>query len=158
MDHSLRNFTIDDTKCSVQDVLSKLKFLSKIQRGEKIDTRKLEFINDSYYNRALRTISPRESRDHSMNFIRGVTDEALVIATKAFSMNSQFEKDIGMMILCALKEMKAGVLNLGGTYDDDRMAVSRIETFLEILDAKITELETNANVKPLSSSVPVVRR
>ena len=71
-DTSLRNFAIDGADRNVQDVVSKLRFLSKIKKGEKINVATLTLSEDNWINNFHRCISAIESREMSLDFIKRV--------------------------------------------------------------------------------------
>ncbi len=71
----------------VQDVISKLKFLSKIKKGELLQVNGLSVVGNNWYERFIRhynsstsldgEIKKIESREISLNFIKEVCEDAL---------------------------------------------------------------------------------
>ena len=53
---------------------------------------------------------------------------------------------IGINMLDDLSAAKNGIKHLKTTYNDDTMFCAKIDTFIQIIDAKINELNTQYNV------------
>jgi len=138
----MKSFVVDGSERSVQDIISKLKFIAKIQDGEKLDVCSLTLHKDTLGTSLYRTIVARdESRDRALEFIRCVIGEAFDLASKYRRKEESFFKKIGEMIILALKESRAGLLNLTKTYELDRMFVSKLETLMVTLDTKTEDLQ-----------------
>jgi len=138
---SMKNFVIDGGQRSVQDIISKLKFISTIKPGEKIDVASLSVQTDSLMGRIYRTILARgESRAASLEFIRQTLGEAFDLASAYAGREDPFNRKIGQMILAALLAAKSGIIGLSETYKDDRMFVSRVEILVGTLEARITDV------------------
>lgn len=140
-DDSLKSFVIDGSERSVQDIVSKLKFISKIKEGEIMDVQTHSLTEWSIGTSVYRTFIARgESRKSALEFFRSVIGEAFDLATKYLSSSEKFFQDIGMMIVIALQESKAGITNHAKTYSSDRFHVSKVETLIKTLDTKADDL------------------
>jgi hypothetical protein len=139
---SVKNFVTDGSERSVQDTVSKLKFLAKIKSGEKVDIQSLKMvIADDWGSRLYRTVIARgESRDATLEFARGVIGEAFDLAQRYLAREQAFFRQIGNMIVQSLQESKSGLTNLAKTYQSDQMYASRIETLIATLDTKTEDL------------------
>ena len=147
----------------VQSVLSKLRFLSKIDKHEKLDVSSLSLVADTWWTSFYRTIKTvaasqgiywmnNESRKISLTFIETTTEEALELAKELLSREQTLSKslnhNLGLMIIAALDELDLGIENLKKTYDSDKMFVSQIEAFQKILKVQISDLKrTSIGVK-----------
>lgn len=146
---AIRNFTIDGKDRDVQELLSKLRFLSKIQKGEKLQiVAKLSLVDGgSWYNAFIRTVGGgKESREHAFEFIQRVCEEGLEVASFFFATTDSFQHEVGMMIINALKESQNGIKNHMDTYKLDRMFGSKVETFINLLNAKLVDLENKSKL------------
>jgi hypothetical protein len=132
----LRNFAIDGSDLNVQDIVSKLRFISKLKPGEKLNVATLTITGGRWFD-LHRFRNESESRDKTLEFIKKVVDDALEITSRCFINRSKFAHYIGRMILESLQESKEGIHSLEKTYEADRMFVSRIEAFERIMNAKI---------------------
>jgi hypothetical protein len=138
---SMKSFVIDGGQHSVQDVISKLKFIATLKPGEKIDVASLSVQPDTLGGRLYRTILARgESRAATLEFIRQTLGEAFDLASAYVVREDSFNRKIGEMIIAALSAAKVGIVGLTETYKDDRMFVSRVETLVGTLEAKIADM------------------
>ena len=139
MDDTLKKFVIDGGERSVQDIVSKLLFISKIREGEKINISRLTLCQDNWSTKVYRTLG-RESRCSTLEFIREVFGEAFDLSSKYLNTDNKFYRDIGTMILTNLQKSKAGLTNLTKTYAEDRMFISKIETLTSTLETKYDDI------------------
>jgi len=147
MDGTMKSFVIDGSERSVQDIVSKLKFISKIREGQKLDVQSLTLCEDGMGTALYRTLVARgESRENALEFVRGVIGEAFELATKYLHKPEKFFKDIGQMIIIALHESKAGLAHLAKTYEHDHMFISKLETLTKTLETKTLDLQRQLDV------------
>lgn len=155
---TLKSFVIDGSERSVQDIVSKLKFISKIKEDEVVDVTSLSLAEKGWATSAYRTYRAiiardNESRDDTLEFFRQVTEKAFDLAGKYLTSNDVFYQEIGTMIINALQESKVGISNHAKTYKKDRMHVSKIETFITTLDTKSADLRRRVAI--MREGVPV---
>jgi hypothetical protein len=123
---------------SVQDVISRLRFISMLKPGERIDVTSLSIQPDTFLMRLYRTTIARgESRNTTLEFIRNTLNRAFDLIAIYKKTNDPFNGKISQMIVSSMNAAKSGVLSLIETYKDDRMYVSRVETLISTFDAKI---------------------
>lgn len=123
---------------SVQDVISKLRFISMLKPGERIDVTSLSIQADTWIMRLYRTTIARgESRNTTLDFIRNTLNRAFDLIAIYKKTNDPFNSKISQMIISSMNAAKGGILSLIETYKDDRMFVSRVETLISTFDAKI---------------------
>ena len=150
-DGVLKNFATDENERSIQDILAKLKFISKIKQDEKMDISSMTLSPNNWPTSLYRTILARgESKEKTLEFIRNVVGDAFDMSLRYLKMKDNFFRDIGFLIIKSLVECKPGIDNLNKTYSDDRMFVSKVEALVQILDTKISNL--NRHVKIFKSS------
>lgn len=142
----LKACALDGGERSVQDIVSKLKFLSKIKKGEKLDVNSLLLYPDNFQTTVYRTLMTKgESRTATLKFMITLFNDAFDLASKYLRKDDVFLKEIGNMIVSSLQESKSGIEGFIGTYSDDRMFVAQLETLNKTLDAKLVDL--NRNIK-----------
>jgi len=149
--------TLSLNKNPVKDVISKLRFLSKIKPGEKLNVKEY-FVrdNNSIFQRILRSIrnlsaEGAESKDATLEFIEQITDETLdlICTYRAHSNNDDdYKHYLSDMLIKNLENSKKGIRNLFKTYEYDRIFVSRAEAILQTLDARIRTLKLDSDMKP----------
>ena len=151
---NIKSFVTDGSERSVQDIVSKLKFISRIKEGEKVDIQTLRVMNaDSWGTSIYRTLVSRgESRETTLEFIRGVVGDAFDLASKYLSTSTPFFRQIGEMIVQSLRESKVGLGNLMKTYREDRMYTSRVDTLIKTIDTKTSDLPKYTGLKEKNDS------
>lgn len=159
---------VEDPK--IQDVLSKLKFLSKIDKHEKLDVASLSLVADTWYINLYRRIKEfcadrniywktSESRKVSLEFIKTTANEALKLAGDLLSRENRsgtLNISLGQMIITTLNGLDPGIQGLKKTYAEDRMFISQVETFEQLLRVKILELGRMIPISSSSSMPPVI--
>lgn len=147
-DIDLKNFVIDGIELDVYDTISKLRFLTKIEESEKVNILSHSVVSDTFFNNIIRSLNSffvfNDSREVTLNFIKHTTDDAIKITERCFEERGTLHRRIGIIVLDSLKEIKSGsgIKSLMKTYKSDNMFIAKLETFLEILKAKITDIES----------------
>jgi len=133
--------TIDDK--AAHELVSKLKFISKIKQREKIDVEYLQVISaDSWMSSFYRTFITRaESKNGALEFVKSVIKEAFELSYKYLYSDGTYSKNIGKMLINSIIESKTGLANLASTYSYDRLYESEIDAFILFIDTKITDIE-----------------
>lgn len=148
---NIRTFITDNNDHGTQNIISKLKFISKLKENEKVDLQSLQVVTADYWpSRLYRTFVARgESREHTLEFIKETIGEAFDLSNQYLSINQEFYQQVGISIMTALQECKLGLKNLCKTYKGDRMFISQIETLLTTLGVKTDDLEKKVSEKQL---------
>lgn len=149
-----------DTK--VQEVVGKLKFMAKIQHGEKINVQEL-FVrdNDSVTQRFLRTVKnwatylssseTVESKDSTLAFIQDTVNNAITLIALYERDHDEFKQNIANIIVNNLELSKTGIRNLISTYQSDRKFISEAEAVIQTLEARITSMKSKGYMPGISS-------
>lgn len=137
------NFLTTINEKSAHELVSKLKFISKIKQREKIDIEYLQVVSaDSWLNSFYRTfISRSESRDSTLEFVKNIIKEAFELSYKYLNCDGEYSKNIGKMLIKSIVESKIGLKNLADTYSDDRLYESEIDAFILFIDTKINDID-----------------
>jgi len=140
-DTTLKNFVIDGSDRSVQDIVSKLKFIAQIQEGDVVDVRSLTLMKKSWGTSAYRTFFARdEGKSMTLEFFRSVIGEAFSLSSEYLKQDEPFLKEIGDMIIRSLSEAKCGLDEYIKTNSKCHMHIAQIQTLIETLNTKITDL------------------
>lgn len=134
-----RHFVTNGGENSVQDTISKLKFIAKIQKGEKVDVDALSIHQTSYLLSFIRTLFRNESRDKTITFIRTTYGESFEIIEDFSKNGDQFNNRVVSLLLETIQTSIKGLQNLIDTYHEDRMFVAKVETILETVVAKLED-------------------
>ena len=130
--------------CDNIDLIAKIKFISKIKQGEKINTKAGFFIqNDSLISRISRSFYYQDTRTNTITFISDTLIQVFHLL-KLYMTTSKIS-DITMCInvIEDINNMKKGIINLQQTYQDDAIIVSKLETFVQEIDSKLLEFKKN---------------
>ena len=126
-----------------EEVISKLKFLSKIQKGEKINVNGLFVQLDCLKTTVSRTVWNVDSRQNTLTFIEKVLNNSTNLIELYLNSGNHAQFVMAQNIMKDLSESKKGIDNLKNTYTGDVMFCSKIDTFLQLIDAKLTEISTS---------------
>ena len=121
-----------------KETLSRLKFLGKIQIGEKINLKYMYVQNDGLLTQISRNIF-QDNRNKTLIFVQDTIN-------KSFEILNCYEKSVKLAerIMCDniiedLKNSKKGLINMKETYATDVKFCCDIDTLLQIIDARLTE-------------------
>lgn len=151
-------FSLTGNDVPVENIITKLKFLSKIKSGEKINVRQL-FVrnNDSIHQRFARTVRnlafEGESKEETLEFIKFIINDAInLICVYRSDTADPFKQRIADMIVENLRQSKQGIKALTGTYSDNILFVSQIEAVVDTLDARIDSLMSSMDISATTSA------
>jgi hypothetical protein len=131
-----------------KDVIKKLKFISRIEAGERINVNTVSTSSNSIFNSIYRSVF-KESRTKTFSFLNEVIDrsfELIVLYKGSHKISdqitcSQIIEDITMSI--------HGLENLQSTYSEDRNFICDIDTLIGSIFARLIELyESNMYLPP----------
>ena len=135
------------------NIVSKLKFISKVQIGEKIDTQSLTISYPNFYTKLYRSLFSRgECRNTTFEFMNNTIDSAFELINKYISTEKcdSYENNVYYSkikeIIDSLESSRDGMINIIETYQNDRMYVSKIDTLIKSMNVKINYIkQKNAN-------------
>lgn len=125
---------------SNKETISRLKFIGKIQIGDKIDLKNMHLQTDGLLTQISRTIN-QENRNKTLVFLQDTINKAFEILKCYDKSFKNSDKIMCLNILNDLKSSKSGLLNLKETYSFDIKFCCDIDVLLEMIEAKLIELE-----------------
>ena len=136
----------------VQVITSRLKFMSKIKTGEKINIRELYIRdNESVVQRFLRSIKNYatiisgaeivESKDATLQFIRETLNTAIDLIIIYKGQDDQFKTKLAELLIKNLEDAKGGISNIINTYNYDRKFLAEASATIETIEAKISSMK-----------------
>ena len=122
------------------ETVSRLKFIGKITKAKKIDTRSFTLLPDDIFTSIYRTIF-KDDRNDTLDFLKKTICNSfeLLSSYKLSKKSSDLEKYSN--ILTDLKSCKQGILNLKETYQKDLKFGTDIDVLLQYIDAELKEYE-----------------
>jgi hypothetical protein len=139
---TLRNNDFNINLDSHKDILSKLKFISKIQEGEKINVKYLYVQQDGFMTKLSRTFYNLDNRGNTLNFVENTVKRSFEIIKLYINSDKLSERTICYNIIKDLEISKSGILNLMKTYIHDNMFISRMETLMDDIDINLLEIKS----------------
>ena len=122
-------------------IISRLKFIGKVQKGDKINVKYMFIQPDGIFTRISRSLINHDNRNNTLNFVRNtITRSFDIIASYSLS-NKELHRTIRLHIIKDLEQSKIGLLNLKDTYLSDIKFTCDIDTLLQEIDAKLLDVE-----------------
>lgn len=130
---------MDDSR---QDVISKLKFLSRVMKGQKINVKDMTLQDENYITRVSRTVWHIDNRNNTMSFIQNTITSAFNLVNLLLQSESIGDKQICKAIIVDILAAKKGINALKVTYNDDTFFCCGVDTYIQMIDAHVAELRS----------------
>nr|WNL49798.1 hypothetical protein MarFTMF_282 [Marseillevirus sp.] len=114
-------------------ILSELKFLSKLRKGEKIMVKTMTVQQGDFFSGLYRTFVG-ETREATLDFICEVWDKTVELIC-----DEETTEECRKSLCENLNESRKGVISLIGTYEDDRYFCSRLESLVATTENQIIQ-------------------
>jgi len=137
------DFNINNME-SDKEVISRLKFIGKVQKGEKINVKYMFVQPEGISTRISRTWVNQCGRQNTLNFLRNTITRTFEIISSYSSSNNESKRHICTHVINDLKLSKKGIVNLKNTYLDDLKIGCDLDTLLEEIDAFLSGLKTDS--------------
>lgn len=124
-----------------EDIIPKIKFISKIQKGEKINVKHMNIQQDSLYTKLTRSFVYNDTRSNAFTFINHTIKKAFETLNHYLSNYDKiYDKTICQNLINDLKNCKNGMINIKDTYIEDLMFCCKIDTLIEETDARLNDI------------------
>ena len=130
---------------STKEVISSLKFIGKLQKGDKINTKFMFRQQDGFFTKLSRTFINNDNRQNTLSFIQKIINSSLDVFMYYENSNKVSDKGMCINILEDLKQAKNGLQNLKHTYSDDLKFNCDIDTMIQIIDSHLLIIEPKYN-------------
>jgi len=142
------------------DTITRLKFLSKIRKGEKINVQNNMLQPDTWITTVSRSFLNADNRQNTLTYVQNSINGGFQLFGLYIKSEKLSEKKLAEQIICDIFDAKNGIRNLKHTYVDDTMFCCSIDTYLQTIDAKLDEikkqypdLETKNNLEEQNNQV-----
>lgn len=122
------------------DIIPKLKFISRLNKGDKINVKNLYIQPNNFINKISRSFIHIDDRTNTLIFVNNTIKKGFELFLHHIDSNNPFDNIVCQNILCDLKNCINGLLNLKETYCDDVMFVCKIDSLIEDIDARLAEI------------------
>lgn len=123
-----------------KEIITQLKFISTFEEGEKIDVKNLKVEQKNIFTPFKRLILG-ESRDTTYNFLSQTIERGFEILMSNIHSDKKSDKLFCKNMIKDLIAAKTGLTNIQQTYRDDKLFRCNIETLIESVDTKISEVK-----------------
>lgn len=139
--HNCLNNKYEYTNNSHDSIISSLKFICKISKNEKIDTNKLTFHDSTSWTTCFVRTFTIQNRVKTLNFVQHIIERCFEIIESHLKSEDEGKIKLGKYILKDLNDCQDALRNLQYTYENDKMFVCRIESFIQKIQIKISDYE-----------------
>lgn len=124
-----------------KEIISRLKFIGKLQKGDKINVRFMFVQADGFFTQLSRTFVNKDNRGNTLMFVQKTILTIFEILSQYEKSNKQSDKIMIHNIIYDLKNAKSGLMNLKETYISDIKFCCDIDTFLQMIESKLSEID-----------------
>lgn len=123
-----------------RDVVTRLKFIGTFLPGEKIDVKNLRVESNNILT-PIKRLFQGESRDNTFSFLNTTIERAFEIVNAYCKSEKISERLLCKNILEDMVKAIKGLQNIQKTYKDDKHFYCNIETIIENIDSKLSEVK-----------------
>ncbi len=133
------------------EIISRLKFIGRIQKGEKINVKYMYVQPDSLLTRISRTLFATDNRMNCYNFLENTVNRSFEIITLNQNSTKISERCLVLNIISDMKGALEGIENIKDTYIHDVMFGCKLDTLIQETTARLVELEESLKLSTLKS-------
>lgn len=122
---------------SNQEIVSKLKFIGKIKKGEKVNTRHMYTQPNGLSTSIVRTFIYQDNRGNVLNFCQETISRAFELLITYERSEKNTEQVLFGHLLSDLQLATNGLTNLKFTYIEDTKFCCDMDTLLQIINARL---------------------
>ena len=121
---------------SNKETISRLKFIGKIQIGDKVNLKSMYIQPDGLITQLLRSIN-QDNRSKTLIFLQDTISKTFEILKCYETSPKNSDQIMCSNLILDLKNSKHGIHNLKETYTQDIKFVCDLDTLLQTIDAKL---------------------
>ena len=123
-----------------KETISRIKFIGKIQIGEKVNLKYMSMQNDGFLTQFYRIIF-QENRGKTLIFLQDTINKTFEILKCYQKSKKKYDQIMCVNLAQDLRNSRAGFSNLKETYINDIKFCCDIDIILQLIDAKLTETD-----------------
>jgi hypothetical protein len=129
------------------EIISRLKFIGKLQQGERINTRHLSVQGATLATAITRSLIYHDNRINTLDFLRETITRAFELLQR-FHNETTPEANLRYGLLAKdLQRASEGLINLKMTYETDTKFGCDMDTFLEDIHARLSTFSIDFHLK-----------
>lgn len=133
-DSTTYNVNIMDSN---QEIISRLKFIGKLKKGEKINTRHMYVQPDGFGTSLSRTFMYQDNRGNALNFVQETVSRAFELLVTYERSESESDCVLFKHLIKDLQQATIGLNNLKFTYVSDTKFCCDMDTLLQSINARL---------------------
>jgi hypothetical protein len=119
------------------EVIARIKFIGRLQKGEKINTRRYVVQSDGLITNFIRTFWEQDNRSNTLSFLQETIRSAFRLLEQFDKANTKESLGLKNLLLQDLKSVVTGLANLKFTYVKDIKFCCDVDTLLELVVTKL---------------------
>jgi hypothetical protein len=127
------------------EIIPRIKFIGKIQKGEKMNVKHMQVQPDSILTKISRSFIHTDTRANTYTFVNYSIKKGFEILYQNLDSQKPFDRILCSNLMSDLRNCKSGLQNIRETYIEDLMFCCKIDTLIEETDARINDIETKYN-------------
>ena len=124
-----------------QDTISKLKFISKVSKGDKINSKELMLQSDGLVTKISRSVYHVDNRQNALSFIQNTINSGFKYLSSYAGSEKLSEQHLAKNLLIDIIGAKNGINNLRTTYCDDTMFCCTLDTYFQSIEVRMMEIQ-----------------
>lgn len=138
-----------------QETLAKLKFLGRVNKGEKINVKEMTLQTESYVTSMSRSLWFVDNRNNTLSFIQNTVQAGFGLLKILLQTQSVSNREMARVVVRDIDAARNGIVNLKTTYSDDTYFCCEVDTYTEMIKAKLLDLKAaNADLFVAEKSGP----
>jgi hypothetical protein len=131
---------------SNQEIISRLKFIGKLKKGEKINTRHMYVQPDGLGTSLSRTFINQDNRGNALNFCQETVTRSFELLITFERSDKNTEQVLFGHLLQDLQHATVGLNNLKFTYISDTKFCCDMDTLLQSITSRLSNYEIKEEV------------
>lgn len=123
------------------DIIPRIKFIGRIQKGEKVNVKHMNVQQDSLIMKVIRSFIHNDTRANTFTFINNTIKKGFDILNLHLGTDKAYDKSLCQNLMNDLRQCKSGMLNIRETYIEDLMFCCKIDALIEETDARLNDIE-----------------
>ena len=119
------------------EVIARIKFIGRLQKGEKINTRRYVVQSDGLITNFIRTFWEQDNRSNTLSFLQETIRSAFRLLEQFDKANTKESLALKNLLSQDLKSVITGLANLKFTYVKDIKFCCDVDTLLELVVTKL---------------------
>lgn len=123
-----------------QTTITRLKFLGRVNKGEKINVKEMTLQSEGYVTALSRSVWFVDNRNNSVSFIQNTVQAAFTLVGLLSKSGSVSDLELAKAVVRDIGSAKIGINNLKTTYSEDTFFCCSVDTYVQTIDARLLDI------------------